>query len=117
MRSRVITVPKDERAAEALDFGVAKKGQLIELALSEEEFFFLDQHGIISLVNREGDSLIDDFEDASVTGVENLLKVMKMLSSKVKKVSKKRARCQLIQNLLTLFAEALGRNTGVYFFF
>jgi len=115
MRQRVIAVPKDKKAEEALYFDVAKEEQLIELALSEEAFSFLDQSGIIDLINSDGDALIDDFEDDSVAGRENLNKVIEALSSK--EFTGNSSQCQLVQSVLMLFKEAFNRNTGVYFFF
>jgi len=117
MRSRVITVPKDRQAEEMLDFDIAKQEELIELVLSEEEFSFLDRNGIIDLINNKGNTLIEDFEDDSVKGIENLLEVIKALRFKLNEFSKKSSQSQLIQNILILLEEALKSNTGVYFFF
>jgi hypothetical protein len=115
MRTRVITVPKDKKAEEALDFDIATEEQLIELALSEEEFYFLDRSGVIDLINSEGNTIVDDFEADSVTGTENLSKVIEALSSK--EFAGNSSQLQVVQSVLTLFKEAFHRNTGVYFFF
>ena len=115
MRKRVITVPKDKIAEEALDYDKADKEQLIELTIREEDFLFLYQSGIIELINREGDTNVDDFEDDSVRGKENLNKVINALSLKGNLGNN--TQHQLIQNLSRLFAEASDRNTGVYFYF
>ena len=45
MRQRVITVPKDKEAEQALDYNEAKPTQLIELILKDEEFIFLCDNG------------------------------------------------------------------------
>ena len=113
MRQRVITVPKDKIAEKALDFEEATKEQLIELSITEEEFLFLYQNGIIELINQEGETNIDDFEDDSVTGKENLSKVIKALNLRVDL----NVYDELIQNVSNLFNEAIDRDTGVYFYF
>lgn len=113
MRQRVITVPKDKIAEKALDFDEATKEQLIELSITEEEFLFLYYNGIIELINQEGETNIDDFEDDSVTGKENLSKVIKALNLRVDL----NVYDELIQNISNLFNEAIDRDTGVYFYF
>jgi len=113
MRQRIIIVPKDKTAEKALDFDEATKEQLIELLITEEEFLFMYQNGIIELINKEGKTNIDDFEDDSVTGKENLSEVIKALNSRVDLD----ANNELIQNVSTLFNEAIDRGTGVYFYF
>lgn len=116
MRQRTITVPKDKTAEKALDFDEAKKEQLIEISIEEEEFLFMYQNGIIELINTDGDANIDDFEDDFVRGKENLSKVIKAL--KLKENVKNNTQHQLIiQKVLSLFQEAFDRGTGVYFYF
>tara|TARA_Y100000768_G_C23811926_1_gene602240 strand:- start:372 stop:713 length:342 start_codon:yes stop_codon:yes gene_type:complete len=113
MRQRVITVPKDKIAEKALDFDEATKEQLIELSITEEEFLFMYQNGIIELINKEGGTNIDDFEDDSVTGKESLGRVIKALNLR----GNLNAHDELIQNVSNLFNEAINRGTGVYFYF
>ncbi|WP_333818622.1 hypothetical protein [Ohtaekwangia sp.] len=113
MRQRVITVPKDKRAEEALDFNEATKSQLIELPIGEDEFQFMYQNGIIELINREGNSNIDDFEDDSVTEEDKLKRVIRALSL----IENFENNGRLVQNISNLFKEALERGTGVYFYF
>ncbi len=113
MRQRVITVPKDKASEKALDFDEATKDQLIELPIKEEDFLFMYQNGIIELINQEGGANIDDFEDDSIAGKENLNRVIQALNLKQGLVNSKR---QLIQDILNLFEEALARGTGIYFY-
>lgn len=115
MRHRIITVPKDKVVENALDFDEATPEQLIELQIKEEEFLFLYKNGIIEMINQEGNTNIDDFEDDSVTGKENLGKVIKALNLKDKLSNN--PQYHLIQTLSNLFIEAQDRNTGVYFYF
>jgi len=113
MRQRVIIVPKDKIAEKALDLDEATKEQLIELSITEEEFLFMYQNGVIELINLEGKTNVDDFEDDSVTGKENLSRVIRALNSRVDLNTYN----ELSQNVSNLFNEAIDRNTGVYFYF
>ena len=116
MRRRVITVPIDKEAEKALDYDAAKPAQLIERYLSGEEYVFLETMGLISLINSEGDSNIDDFEDDSVTGLENLNRVLQALQQREEDLQTHQY-YPVLQELISLFAEAIRRGTGVYFFF
>lgn len=115
MRQRIIIVPKDKVAQEALDFDKATNEQLIELPIEEEEFLCMYKTGIIELINIEGSANVDDFEDDSVTGKVNLSRVIKTLS--LKESLGNHVQIRLIQKLANLFREALDRDTGVYFYF
>lgn len=115
MRRRVVTVPKDKKAEEALDYDKARQEQLIELSLEEADFYFLHQSGIIELINKIGDANIDDFEDDVVCGKENLNKIIAAIQ--LNEPPENDSNYQLVNNLLTLFKEAINRNTGVYFYF
>lgn len=115
MRQRIIIVPKDKVAQEALDFDKATKEQLIELPIGEEEFLCMYNSGIIELINMKGNANIDDFEDDSVTGKVNLNMVINTLS--LKESLGNNFQIRLIQKLANLFREALERDTGVYFYF
>lgn len=112
MRNRIISVPKDKKAEEDLGYNQALESQLIELKLSDEEFLFLYHNDIIELINTEGRSNIDDYEDDCVRGNNNLERVI----SALKDIEKKEC-SNLINRILNLFIEALNRNTGVYFYF
>lgn len=115
MRQRIITVPKDKKAEEALDYDEAEKEQLIELSIEEEDCQFLYESGIIELINKIGDANIDDFEDDFVRGKENLSKIM--IAINLIEFSETDSQHKLVQKILNLFKEAIDRDTGVYFYF
>ncbi len=115
MRQRIIVVPKDKIAEEALDFNGAKEEQLIEFPIGEEDFLFMYHNGIIDLININGDALVDDYEDDWVIGKDNLSKVIKALNLRIALGGN--IKHQLMNNVLSLFEEAFNRDTGVYFFF
>ncbi|NJK83587.1 MAG: hypothetical protein HC912_06965 [Saprospiraceae bacterium] len=113
MRQRIITVPKDKIAEKALDYNESVGSQLIELSVTEEDFQFMFQCGIIELVNREGEANIDDFEDDVITGKERLNRVITALRS----IADSSVNNELIINVIRLFDEAKNRDTGIYFYF
>ena len=117
MRKRVIIVPKDKKAEQALDINEAKREQLIELTIDEKDFIFIYQTGIIELINREGNANVDDFEDDCVSGKENLSTVINALSLERFLENTTPTQQQLLNNILKLFNEAFDRGTGVYFYF
>jgi hypothetical protein len=113
MRNRFIIVPKDKIAEESLDFDTALQSQLIELFLKEEDFSYIIEAGIIELINTQGLSNIDDFEDDFVRGQENLDNVINALLLIFESIDNK----TLLQSIINIFIEAKIRDTGVYFYF
>ncbi|MCS4165320.1 hypothetical protein D3C81_894870 [compost metagenome] len=67
MKNRYIVTPKDKRAEEFLDFNEAGDHDLIQLVLSESQFYQLDACGVFSDLNNMLGCLIDDFEDDAIT--------------------------------------------------
>ena len=116
MRQRIITVPINSVVEKALNLNEASTDQLIELKISEDEFLFLFQNEIIKLINREGRTNIDDFEDDSIIGKKNINKVIKVLELKKMDFSDLN-HIVLLENIIKLFKDAFNRNTGVYFYF
>jgi hypothetical protein len=112
MKNRLIIVPKNKEAEKDLDFDKAKKSQLIELHLNDEEFILLYKKGVFELINEIGSTSIDDYEDASLIGEENISNVMAAL--KLKNVL---FEDDLIMKIICLFEAALNNKTGVYFYF
>lgn len=115
MRERLIIVPIDKEAEENLDFDTATKDQLIELCLSENDFILLYNNRIIDLINKAGNTNIDDFEDDVVKGEKNLRNVILALNNILKSTDSDLF--VLIKEILKVFEEAFARNTGVYFYF
>ncbi len=116
IRRKWIIVPIDKHAERALDYDKASSEELIELGLSEEELDFLYQEGIIDLINQHGNALVDDFEEDEITDTQSLRKVTAALVQQAESL-RGSSKYRLIQDLITLFSEALNRDTGVYFFF
>ena len=115
MKQRVIVVPKDKVAQELLDRDEATDQQLLELYLSNEEFYFLYKKGIFELINQITGSLIDDFENDSVLEKEKILKIIESLNAQ--RVMFTNEWLVIIQKIVNLFEEALKRGTGVHFYF
>ncbi|MBX3239061.1 MAG: hypothetical protein KIT80_09790 [Chitinophagaceae bacterium] len=115
MGQRVIVVPKDRLAQELLDRDEATDQQLLELYLSDEEFYFLYKRGIFALINQIAGSLIDDFENDSVLEKEKILKIIESLNAQ--KAMFTNEWLVIIQKIVDLFEEALKRGTGVHFYF
>lgn len=114
MKNRYIVTPKDKRAEELLDFNEARDQDLIQLVLSESQFYQLDACGVFSDLNNILGCLIDDFEDEAITSKQQLEKGLKYL----KNLRLKDDHIQvLMEEIICLFEEAVKRQTGVYFYF
>lgn len=114
MKNRYIVTPKDKRAEELLDFNEAGYHDLFQLVLSGSQFYQLDAFGVFSDLNNMLGCLIDDFEDDAITNKQQLEKGLKYF----KKARLKDDSIQeLIEEIISLFEEAVKRETGVYFFF
>ena len=114
MKNRYIVTPKDKRAEELLDFNEAGDHDLIQLVLSDSQFYQLDAFGVFSDLNNMLGCLIDDFEDDAITNKQQLEEGLKYL----KNVRLKDDRIQeLMEEIISLFEEAVKKETGVYFFF
>ncbi len=111
MSSKVITVPKDKEAENALDYDEATADQLIEVFLIGDEFKELWKIGFFDALNDMTQAMIDDFESAEIVKKEDLEKV---LNSDVFSMP---ASNDILDRIKHLFQEALDRGTGVYFFF
>jgi len=84
------------------------------LYLSDNEFGLLWKNGFFKLINETVDANIDDYEDASIKGIESLFKVIKAIGLQQNWGDE----CNyLVKNIMTLLEEAINRNTGIYFYF
>ena len=115
-QNRLIIVPKDLVAMEALDYDKADDEQLIIMPLNEKEFNLLFYNRVFNLINDLGEIIIDDFEDDQVTDKAKLIKIEQALIS-VKNKQKGKQIETILEKLINLFSEAIQRNTGVYFYF
>lgn len=115
MSYRIVIVPKDKNAGYALDYNEATKDQLIEFVLEEDKMHLLFKAGVFELINNIGNIIIDDYEDDHIAGKEKLQKVrmaLEVFNQKTDIVVK-----PLVKKLVSLFEEAIKRDTGVYFYF
>lgn len=111
--SRVFSVPLDRQAQEALDRDEASQDQLIERKITNEEFKYLFESGLLEKINSECDCNIGDYESEEITGLASLRKLRDILSTE----DSKGAFESLFEDLLKLSNEAIDRETGVYIFF
>lgn len=111
--AKFILVPLDKKAEIDLDFDEAKDYQLIKLILSDNEFDNLYTEGLFNLINQVGNTNIDEFENDSVCGLENLKAVILALNE-FKLISKHK---EILFKLSYMFNEAFRRNTSVHFYF
>jgi hypothetical protein len=81
MKNYYIIVPKHEAAMNALNYNEANEDDLIELELNKTEFDELDNTGIFQQINNTCGTLIDEYEDESVTSIEDLKRCNTIISS------------------------------------
>lgn len=111
MSSKIMIVPKDIDAENALDYDEATPEQLIKLEFAESEFKELWNVGFFDALNEMTWAMIDDFESAEIIKKEDLEEV---LGSDVFDIPVSN---DILVRIKYLFQEALERGTGVYFFF
>ncbi|WP_158963111.1 hypothetical protein [Myroides fluvii] len=104
---KVITVPKDQAAQDALNYDCAASEQLIELELTKEEFEELWNDGVFTAINRITGSNIDDFEDEHIMDLQVIEQVWNEL--KTNQITPK--------NILQMFELALVYKTSIHFYF
>ncbi len=119
MKYREIIVPLNKRAELELDMG---KNEIAseKLILSEEEFYFLFDSGIFNSINSISGSLIDDYEDCSITDINNLINLIVFLENYEKGLKTSKSNVilkKLISKIIFLVKKAVEMKTGVYFFF
>jgi len=111
MSRKVIIVPKDKEAENALDYDEASPDQLIEVSFVDSEFKELWDVGFFGALNDMTEAMIDDFESAEIVEKEHLEEV---LNSDVFNLPVSN---DVLDRVKVLFQEALERGTGAYFFF
>jgi len=110
-----ITLPKNKKAEEALNYNQAKNEDLIELSLTKEEFYILWNAEVFDLLNEVGDAWIDEYEEGDITSAERLQKSIKALQAE--DYSHNAQLSALVDKLIQLMQEALKRGVGIYFYF
>ncbi|UCZ82262.1 hypothetical protein LGQ10_17990 [Pseudomonas sp. L5B5] len=106
-----IVVPTSKAALQRLDLDQCLPGDLVELALCEEQWATLSRSDLLANLNRALGILIDDYEDASIQGQAALATALSILTRAAT------AGDELIHRLIALNRLALERDTGLYFYF
>jgi len=109
--NRQITVPKDKNAAIALDYNTAKPEQLIEWKLSQDEFMELWNLNIFDKINSTCETIIDDFEDESITEKERLNQCYFIVNQYQPYGNGS------VKRFTEMVKTAIDLNTGLYFYF
>ena len=113
MKKRCIIVPKNAEAANKLNYNLANPEELIEIALTEDDFNQLEKSRFFDFLNIIADVNIDDYEDEVIEGRDKLQKVLNAMDTFNIDSQQK----LLLNNIKELFSEALLRNTSVQFYF
>ncbi|WP_129020225.1 hypothetical protein [Edaphocola flava] len=113
--TKIITVPKDRNAMDALDFDQANENQLLELRISKEDFDDIWKVGLFQEINQIINSNIDIAEDESINDIESL---QKLLDSNIfSRADYTPRQTEIINHLKNLIIAAVDRNTGIFFYF
>ena len=107
-----IFVPLSLGAMERLDTDDCLPGDLLELNLDEIEFEQLYHSGALKEINRRLGTIIDDYEDESVQGSENLAIMREIIESCISE-----SEIPVLRKVLDATKEAISKGTGVYFYF
>ena len=113
MKMRYVIVPNNAEAANRLEYNLAAPEELIQIVLTENDFYRLEKSGFFSFLNNLVDANIDDYEDEVIQGRDNIQKVLTFIHD----FNIGRQQKVLVNDIERLFTEALLRNTGVYFYF
>lgn len=113
--TKIITVPKDRNAMDALDLNQANEDQLLELRISEGDFKVVWETGLFQEMNQIIHSNIDIAEDESISDIEAL---QKLLDSNIFTIADYApGQTDIIDQLRNLIIAAIERNTGIFFYF
>ncbi len=112
---KTICVPKTQLAQTRLNFDECEQEDLMELHLNKNTFDLIWHIGFFKTINKLTNSLIDDFEDESITNKTELLKVLN--SNLFNKNLYDSSLYPAIDGIKDLFNKAVDFGTGVYFYF
>ncbi len=111
MPNYYITVPKDKKAEEALDYDNAKEEELIQVVLDSDEYS--EYSYIFDKISSECQVDITQYEQEEIVDAKKLeicLFALEQLSATGKTHL-------FLEKFKTLVKEAIIRETGIYFFF
>lgn len=112
---KVICVPKDKSALRRLDYDLSESDDLIEIYLDSNTLAKLFELKFFQKINDVANSNIDDFEDESILGANELRKVIDSGVFELNGYDDKLK--EVILNIENLFRQALNLETGIFFFF
>lgn len=115
MKQRDIIVPLSKESKELLDNGIEKIDSE-EIKLSEEQFTLLYSSKVFDLINNTAGCIIDDYEDDSITDINKLIDVRKILNHIVE-ISSSIDLKIIVREIIILIEIAIERKTGIYFYF
>lgn len=108
-----ICVPINKEAMNRLDTDSCIAGDLIEWQLTQIEFETLNDTGIFSLLNKELELFIDEYEDELIE--------IKKIDIAIETIKKFQEKNEFLKEktgfILNLFEQAKLYQTGVFFFF
>lgn len=105
--TKIICVPKNKEAEYALDYDDALPNQLVELSLTNENFYNLWNDGVFSLINKISGSIIDEFEDEHITDLNIISNILDELKEKY--IDQK--------DIIKMFELAVSYKTSIHFYF
>lgn len=109
---KTISVPLSVDALNRLDVDECLPGDLEEINLSDVEFEALFSSGVISEINNNLGKLIDDYEDDSVQGLQDLKAMLRLLE-----VALSNSELPVLRKIIALTNTAIANRTGVFFYF
>lgn len=111
IHKRQISVPKAKEGLIKLEYDTATDDELLTWHVNDEEFDSL--YPVLININKQLNTLIDDYEDESITEQNKLLRLKSYLEELI---SNNQANEVIIQKLIALVKEAEERQTGVFFY-
>lgn len=105
--SKIIIVPINKKAELKLDYDTASPNELIEIRLNESEFNNLWKKGVFHLINETCNSMIDDYEDETITDLSLIENTYHQLN-KIHPESK---------DIINIFHITLELKTSIHFYF
>ena len=110
---KCISVPMSYEAMQRLDLDENIEGDLIDVILTSSEFDSLCKSGLFRKINDRFGLNIDDYEDESLTGSDNLLVLKEMLRDYFLLDESNVA----LNKLMSQVDNAMISNTGIFFYF
>lgn len=108
-----ITVPVSIKAMCRLEYDECEDGDLIEQLLSESEYRQLCATNIFEIINNQLDKNIDDYEDDSIIGLNDLHQMQEIILERKKVIEAS----EVLDKMLSQVHLAIRMGTGLFLFF